>query len=95
VLIGVTYGNIIRAVPLAGTKGDGIIPSPPFFTFFQALFGSGLNLCFVGRISDSVIRQDHAILLGYAALTQPTNIPINNRFHPLPFISARFLNTAL
>jgi len=29
-------------------------------------------LCFVGRISDSVIRQDRAILLGYAALTQPT-----------------------
>ena len=27
---------------------------------------------FVGRISDSVIRQDHVILLGYAALTQPT-----------------------
>jgi len=27
---------------------------------------------FVGQISDSVIRQDRAILLGYAALTQPT-----------------------
>ena len=28
----------------------------------------------VGRISDSVIRQDHVIMLGYAALTQLTNI---------------------
>jgi len=27
---------------------------------------------FVGWISDSVIQQDRAILLGYAALTQPT-----------------------
>ena len=45
-----------------------VYPSPPFFTFFVSV----LDLCFVGRISDSVIRQDHAILLGYAALTQPT-----------------------
>jgi len=29
-------------------------------------------ISFVGRISDSVIRQDRAILLGYAALTQAT-----------------------
>jgi len=51
-----------------------IYPSPLFFAFFKLKpIGSGLNLCFVGRISDSVIRQDHAILLGYAALTQPTN----------------------
>jgi len=43
---------------------------PPFLHFL----GSVLNMRLVGRISDSVIRQDHAILLGYAALTQPTNI---------------------
>jgi len=33
---------------------------------------------FVGWISDSVIQQDHAILLGYAALTQPTKQIKNN-----------------
>jgi len=44
--------------------------------------GSGLNLCFVGRISDSVIRQDHAILLGYAALTQPTNLTNEQQISP-------------
>jgi len=57
-------------------------PSPPFFTFFWNHGKHGTTrkvLMFlvrvfssVGRISDSVIRQDHAILLGYAALTQPT-----------------------
>jgi len=51
-------------------------------------FGSGLNLCFVGRISDSVIRQDHVILLGYAALTQPTNITYKQQVSPTTLISA-------
>jgi len=49
--------------------------------------GSRLNRCFAGRISNSVIRQDHAILLGYATLTQPTN----NRFHPLPRVTPKSL----
>jgi len=42
---------------------------------------------FVGRISDSVIRQDHAILLGYAALTQPTNIIYKQQVSPTTFFS--------
>jgi len=44
-----------------------LLPIPPFFLHFCKSTNKGkyIKLYFVGRISDSVIRQDHAILLGY------------------------------
>jgi len=45
----------------------------------QSIRGSVLNLCFVGQISDSVIRQDRAILLGYVALPNLQNNLTHNQ----------------
>jgi len=39
----------------------------------DSVYWDAMSLSFVGRISDSVTRQDRSILLAYATLTQPTN----------------------
>jgi len=68
----------LSAIPLRNSALQRYVyPSPPFFAFFNYYAENRrvfvlFIIYIVGRISDSVIRQDHAFLLGYAALTQAT-----------------------